>query len=251
MTKSKEFASVCGHRRKAGSRLFDFLFPTPCACCLKPAGRKRFLCRACEASFSFYPTENVCKLCGAPVVTGGDICGRCLAFPYAYEQLVVCSSYSGALRTALHRYKFYGRADLAPSFALMLYGQLIRAGATDFDAVVPVPLSKERLAQRGFNQAELIAKQVAKAFGVPCISSALVRKRDTKQQALLRRSERSKNIRGAFALCDTKATQGLRLLLVDDIYTSGATMGEAAKVLARAAKSVIACVIAKTTGEKE
>lgn len=231
--------------------LIDFLFPNPCVCCLKPAGRNRFLCPACEKAFSFYPIKNTCKTCRAPIPAGADSCGQCLALKPAYTQLAVCVSYSDALRTALHSYKFYGRTDLAASFALMLITQLRRLNLTDFQAVVPMPLSKDRLKQRGFNQSELIAKLVAKDFDVPCISNALIRKRDTKQQATLHKGQRSKNVRGAFALQDADALCGMRILLVDDIFTSGATMREAAKTLSVSASSVIACAIAKTDIEKD
>ncbi len=227
--------------------LLSFLFPNPCVCCMRLAGRNRFLCLACEKTFSFYPIENTCKTCGAPIPTGANTCGQCLALKPAYTQLAVCAPYSGALRTALHRYKFYDRTDLATSFALMLSTQLRRMNLTDFQAVVPVPLSKERLKQRGYNQSELIAKLVAKDFGVPCISNVLIRKRNTQQQAMLHKGQRTKNVRGAFALQDADALCGMRVLLVDDIFTTGATMREVAKTLSFSAASVIACAIAKAT----
>lgn len=231
--------------------LLSFLFPNPCVCCMRAAGRNRFLCPACEKDFSFYPTTNTCKTCGAPVPTGADTCGKCLSLKPAYTQLAVCAPYSGALRTALHRYKFYDRTDLAASFALMLGTQLRRLGLTDFQAVVPVPLSRERLKQRGYNQSELIARLVAKEFKVPCISGALIRTRNTQQQAMLRKEQRSKNVRGAFALCDAGALRDMRVLLMDDIFTTGATMREAARILSASAETVIACAIAKATAGKD
>lgn len=231
--------------------LLSFLFPNPCVCCMRAAGRKRFLCATCEKTFSFYPIENTCKTCGTPMPAGADTCGKCLSLKPAYTQLAVCAPFSGALRTALHRYKFYDRTDLAASFALMLSTRLRKLNLTDFQAIVPVPLSRERLKQRGYNQSELIAKLVAKDFGVPCISSALIRKKNTQQQATLHKGQRSKNVRGAFALQDADALRGMRVLLVDDIFTTGATMREAAKMLSASEASVIACAIAKTTVEKD
>lgn len=231
--------------------LLSFLFPNPCVCCMRAAGRNRFLCPACEKDFSFYPATNICKTCGAPTPVGADTCGKCLSIKPAYTQLAVCAPFFGALRTALHRYKFYDRTDLAASFALLLGMQLRKLNLTDFQAVVPVPLSKERLKQRGYNQSELIAKLVAKDFGVPCISNVLIRKRNTQQQAMLHKGQRSKNVRGAFALQDRDALCGMRVLLVDDIFTTGATMQEAAKTLSFSAASVIASAIAKTTVEQD
>lgn len=230
--------------------LLSFLFPNPCVCCMRTAGRNRFLCPTCEKNFSFYPSTNTCKTCGAPIPAGADTCGKCLSIKPAYTQLAVCAPYSGALRTALHRYKFYDRTDLAASFALMLATQLHRLHLTNFQAVVPVPLSRERLKQRGYNQSELIAKLVAKDFGVPCISNVLIRNRNTQQQAMLHKGQRSKNVRGAFALQNRDVLCGMHVLLVDDIFTTGATMQEAAKMLSFSAASVIACAIAKTPVEQ-
>lgn len=231
--------------------LLSFLFPNPCVCCMRSADRNRFLCPTCENTFSFFPIKNTCKTCGAPMPTGADTCGKCLSAKPAYTQLAVCAPYSGALRTALHRYKFCDRTDLAASFALMLSTQLRRVSLTDFQAVVPVPLSKERLKQRGYNQSELIARLVAKEFHVPCISNALIRTRNTQQQAMLHKGQRSKNVRGAFALRDADALRDMRVLLVDDIFTTGATMREAAKILSVSAETVIACAIAKATAGKD
>ena len=227
--------------------LLSFLFPNPCVCCMRAAGRNRFLCPTCEKTFSFFPIKNICKTCGAPLPAGADTCGKCLSIKLAYTQLAVCAPFSGALRTALHRYKFYDRTDLAASFALLLGTQLRRLHLTTFQAVVPVPLSKERLRQRGYNQSELIAKLVAKEFGVPCISNVLIRKRNTQQQSMLHKGQRSKNVRGAFALQNSDTLCGMHVLLVDDIFTTGATMREAAKTLSSSAASVIACAIAKAT----
>ena len=231
--------------------LLSFLFPNPCVCCMRVAGRNRFLCPTCEKDFSFYPTENACKTCGAPLSSESNVCGQCLSLKPAYQQLVVCATYSGKLRTALHRYKFYGRTDLAASFALMLSTRIRQLGCSDFDAVVPMPLSKERRRQRGFNQAERIARRVAKEFHVPCISNALSRKKDTKQQAMLHKGARRKNVHGAFALSNKEALFGKRILLVDDIFTTGATMREAAKMLSSSAASVTACVVARTAAKND
>ncbi len=231
--------------------LLSFLFPNPCVCCMRAAGRNRFLCPSCEKDFSFYPIKNICKTCGAPVPVGADTCGKCLSAKPVYTHLAVCASFSGTLRTALHHYKFYDRTDLAASFALMLGTRLRKLNLTDFQAVVPVPLSKERLRQRGYNQSELIARLVAKEFGVPCLPNALAREKNTQQQATLHKGQRRKNIRGAFVLRDADSLRGTRVLLVDDIFTTGATMREAARMLSASAESVIACAIAKTTGEKD
>lgn len=227
-------------------KILSFLFPSPCAVCQKPAGRNRFVCTACEKSFSLLRPAAVCKTCLAPVPADAEVCGRCLKNNPAYDRLVACASYQGNLRTSLHRYKFGGRSDLHTSFAMMMCAQLLSFGCTNFDVVVPTPLSKERLRERGFNQAELIAKDIAKQFHSPCVSNALKKCRDTERQSELDMHQRDRNVRGAFALSSPDAVRGKKVLLVDDIFTTGATMREAAKTLSAVSKSVTACVLAKT-----
>ena len=227
-------------------KILSFLFPSPCAVCQKPAGRNRFVCSSCKEHLSLLKPGALCKTCLAPLPSGAGLCGRCLKNNPAYDRLVACVPYQGKLRTSLHRYKFGGRSDLHTSFAMMMCAQLLSFGCTDFDVVVPIPLSKERLRERGFNQAELIAKDIAKQFHVPCVSNALKKCQDTERQSELNIHQRSKNIRGAFALNNPDAVRGKNVLLVDDIFTTGATMREAAKTLSAVSKSVTACVLAKT-----
>ena len=227
-------------------KILSLLFPTPCAVCQKPAGRNRFVCSSCKEHLTLLKPGALCKTCLAPLPSGAELCGRCLKNNPAYDRLVACVPYQGKLRTSLHRYKFGGRSDLHTSFAMMMCAQLLSFGCTDFDVVVPIPLSKERLRERGFNQAELIAKDIAKQFHVPCVSNALKKCWDTERQSELNIHQRSKNIRGAFALSNPDAVRGKNVLLVDDIFTTGATMREAAKTLSAVSKSVTACVLAKT-----
>ena len=227
-------------------KILSFLFPSPCVVCQKPAGRNRFVCNSCKEHLTLLKPGAFCKTCLAPLPSGAELCGKCLSNSPAYGQLVACVSYQGILRNSLHRYKFGGRSDLHTSFAMLMCAQLLSFGCTDFDVVVPTPLSKERLRERGFNQAELIAKDIAKQFHAPCVSNALKKCRDTERQSELDMHQRDRNVRGAFALSSPDAVRGKKVLLVDDIFTTGATMREAAKTLSAVSKSVTACVLAKT-----
>ncbi|WP_249313509.1 ComF family protein [Congzhengia minquanensis] len=227
-------------------KILSFLFPSPCVVCQKPAGRNRFVCNSCKEHLTLLKPGAFCKTCFAPLPSGAELCGKCLSNSPAYGQLVACVSYQGILRNSLHRYKFGGRSDLHTSFAMMMCAQLLSFGCTDFDVVVPTPLSNERLRERGFNQAELIAKDIAKQFHAPCVSNALKKCRDTERQSELDMHQRDRNVRGAFALSSPDAVREKKVLLVDDIFTTGATMREAAKTLSAVSKSVTACVLAKT-----
>lgn len=213
---------------------------------MKPAGRNRFACPSCKDSLAFLKPEGLCKTCLSPLPYDVEACGGCLTDAPAYERLTACVLYEGKLRTSLQRYKFGGRADLHTSFSLMLCDCLFRFGCTAFDAVIPVPLSAERLKERGYNQSELIARDIAEKFHVPCICNVLQKSKNTKRQSELRGAERKRNVRGSFVLNNPNAIRGKTILLTDDIFTTGATMREAAAVLAAASVRIFACAVAKT-----
>jgi ComF family protein len=143
------------------------------------------------------------------------------------------SVYEGVLRTAIHRFKFNKRKVLADPLGILMVKYLSQNPALEIkkiDSIVPVPLHKKRLRQRGFNQAELLARVVSRYFEKPVLP-LLERTRNTKAQFDLPRAERFKNINQAFAVSDHQAVFNRRLLLVDDIYTTGSTLAECSKAL--------------------
>lgn len=227
------------------SSILSFLFPNPCVVCFKPAGKNRYVCASCKNEIHYIGTDSVCKTCLTPLPSGSTMCAKCMLKRPKYDQLVACAVYKGALRQALHRYKFSGRADLHTSFSLMIWERLSLLGRTDFDVVIPIPLSQKRFKERGYNQAGLIAKDLAKRFGIPVYSDALVKNKHTARQSELRMDERSKNVRGAFFLNRPETIRNKRVLLVDDIFTTGATVREASNVLSQAAENVTVCTVAK------
>lgn len=203
-------------------RLLTFLFPPRCLFCGKPAQvNADFLCPACAAR----PVERVYRYFALKV-------GR---ERYTLE----CRApmrYRTPFRSALWRFKFYGETSLARPLAAHMARVLETADA--FDCIVPVPISAERLRERGYNQAQLLADALADDTGVPC--RMLLRKtRDNRPQHELESRERAANVRGVYA-CD--GAEGLRILLVDDIVTTGATVRECARTLYRAGAVHVQCV---------
>ncbi len=156
--------------------------------------------------------------------------------------------YRGALREAIHLYKYNGYRSLADFFAPLLAEVFLKeAGFSSTDVIVPVPLSQDKLKVRGFNQSELLAVKTAKILNLP-VSTALSRLKQSPAQSSLIGAARQDYIQGVFAAC--KTVNRMNVLLVDDILTTGATAGECSCVLLRAgAKSV--CVLTLSSGIQE
>lgn len=232
---SNRFAALfykCGEfaRRLLGGR---------CVLCAAPAEAGN-LCRACENSLPYLP-QNRCPVCALPTPTG-ETCGGCLADPPEFDSTSAIVVYHFPADGLIHAFKYRGRLALAGALAeLMLHSP--PAPLPDF--LIPMPLAPARLRERGFNQALEIARRLAVRTGTPLMAQACKRVRDTAPQVELPWKERAKNIRGAFT-CDADLT-GMRVAIVDDVMTTGATLNELAKVLRRrGAKEVTAWVVART-----
>ena len=151
------------------------------------------------------------------------------------------------LRQVVQKFKYGRKVSLGKPL-----GRLMARGCQEFlagcriDLIIPVPLHRKRLRWRGFNQAVLLARQVARAYAVPLDVLALQRLRETAAQTQLSEEERRRNVRGAFALAPDRSVSGLTVLLVDDVYTSGATANECSRTLLKnGAKQVYVLTLAR------
>ena len=186
-----------------------------------------------------------CRVCALPVVAG-DVCGRCLAKPPAFERTVAAFTYAYPVDRLLHAYKYRGRLALAHWCAREL-GEAISAAAIDTAGVcmVAMPLGKARQRERGFNQALEIARLAGASLDVELAQGFVRRAREAVPQAALAWSERAANVRGAF-VCDDDV-RGLDIAVIDDVMTTGASLQELARTLkAAGAHSVQNWVIART-----
>jgi ComF family protein len=171
----------------------------------------------------------------------GTVCGACLDQPPRYARVVAPFSYGYPLDAVIRAYKYGGRL----AHARLLGAALAAVATRDADAIVAMPLTPARLAERGFNQALEIARIVARATGIPLLPFACRKVVDTPPQAALPWAERAKNVRRAF-VCDADLT-GRRIAVVDDVLTTGATLDELARVLRKAgAAEVVGWVVART-----
>lgn len=180
-----------------------------------------------------------CVVCAAPLASG-EICGACLSHPPRYDGVTAVYAYDFPVDALIQAYKYGGELRLAA----VLGHALARAARAPVDAIVPMPLSRERLRSRGYNQAQELARYVGAASGISVWPRACRRVADTTPQALLPWRERERNVRGAF-VCDADVS-GKRIAVIDDVLTTGATLNELARNLKRAgAAAVYGWVVAR------
>jgi len=248
--------------RRAGEGLFSVLFPSDCRICGLPLLNISRLpvCAECLAGIQAIG-GMVCSICGERVLSsyaemGSDgmlRCPVCRRVERPFLRAVALGSYDGALRELIHLLKYNGVRPAANVLGRML-GQALAIIEPEFEAekvlVVPVPLYKGKRRHRGFNQAELIARSALKALGderLVLASEVLLRTRETQSQIGLTSHQRRENMRGAFAVATAAALEGRHVILVDDVYTTGTTVTECAKVLRRAgAGKVWVVTVART-----
>ncbi len=207
----------------AGEALLDLFFPPRCPGC----GRVGFtFCARCQARIE-PPTAPACIRCGHPT-DAEQLCPTCRETPSSLDRIASSAIFAHPLRDAIHELKYNdGRSLARPLGARMAAAW--RQGNFAADVIIPVPLHAERLAERGYNQSALLARIVSREVGVPIDEAALVRAKATQQQAMLKAVERRENVRDAFA-CRGDVS-GKRVVLVDDVCTTGSTLEACAAAL--------------------
>ncbi len=167
-----------------------------------------------------------------------------------FDDIICICEYSGIIKEALIKYKFFNRPSFGRTFARLIYDRI--KGMTDWekvDIIVSVPLHRKREKNRGYNQAHLISKQLGRLLGIEVNKSLLIRTKNTDSQSLLNRADRLKNVKGAFLVTDLNSVKDKSILVLDDVFTTGTTLNECCKVLKDAgARKVTAAVVA--TGRK-
>ena len=219
---------------------FDFIFPPYCVGC----GREgAFICPACRQSLPRI-IPPVCPRCGRPH-SSGVFCPDCIRWQADIDGIRSPFRFEGVMREAIHQLKYQNLRALAAPLAGMLQEYLI-ASPLDIDVLVPVPLHRKRLRERGYNQTSLLAKELGKLINTPVVDDVLVRQRHTPPQARTATiEERTHNIADAFA-CRGNGLRGRRVLLLDDVATSGTTLDACATVLkANGVDSVWGLVMAR------
>ena len=227
--------------------LASVLFPAPCRICAAPLLRASRIpiCDACLGAFERV-VSPMCAHCGRPFASSAmaqlerPLCRLCRADFYAFDRARSFAIYNDALSGAILMMKYDEVTRLGHWFADRLF-ELISAepGEWRADAVVPVPLHVSRLRERGYNQAELIARPLAKLLKLPLRSRLLVRTVPRPAQQVLSRTEHWKSVRGAYETHNRSRVDKLRLLLVDDVMTTGATLDACSRGLKRAGATIV------------
>ncbi|MHB8092164.1 MAG: ComF family protein [Syntrophales bacterium] len=233
----------------------DIIFPPCCVVCgeLLQRHSSLSLCENCLKGISFI-VSPLCPRCGIPFPAeeGGDhLCGQCLMEekPYALARSV--GRYEGTILTAIHKFKYHGKTGIGKALGNIMadFASGIWEMGT-FDLIIPVPLHIKRLRERGFNQAVILARALSNRFHVPLDFSSLKRVRFTPPQVGMGRKERSVNVQGAFSIKNPVNIAGEKILLIDDVYTTGSTLAECSRVLLDAnAEAVAILTAARATGE--
>ena len=217
-------------------RLIDAVLPPRCLACGATVETPGTLCVGCWSDLDWL-APPLCAACGLPFEfdQGAEaLCGGCLAERPSYGRARAALRYDDSSKAMLLRFKHADRTEAAPSFAAWMG----RAGAElleEADWLAPVPLHRRRLFERRYNQSALLALALGRARGRPVIADLLLRRRHTPSQGRLSRAERRKNVAGAFAVTPRHQAElpGRRVLLIDDVMTTGATLEACARTLLR------------------
>lgn len=259
--------TIPARMRKLSHICIDAVFPTRCRACEEMyfpddhgaktrssargglyaygAVMANYLCPHCAKRYT--PIRSpLCRKCGKPYATLHGVdheCPDCLQHPFGFDEARAAGLFDQTLKTIIHQYKYQGRTELVRPLGSLLWAALQRFyDLNAFDFIVPVPLHWFRQYRRGFNQAALLVRQwitLSEAQGIPFSSTmisdnVLIRRRHTLPQTGLGKHRRIENLKNAFKVRDTNAVIGQRILLIDDVLTTGTTTDACARTLKRA-----------------
>ena len=217
----------------------DLVFPPSCGGCGRAGSR---WCPDCQGRVPIIQ-KPFCESCGIPV-KGTGLCERCKANPPAYRLMRSWAVFDSPIQNALHTIKYRRNIGLAESIAIHM-AEFVRSFGWDADMIVPTPLGRERLRERGYNQVALVARPLSYAMGWEYRPGALIKVRDTRSQVGLSISQRRDNVLKAYQ-ADPATVNGRSVVLIDDVSTTGSTISSCTEALCAAgARDVYVLTIAR------
>ncbi|MBF0227817.1 MAG: ComF family protein [Desulfobacterales bacterium] len=201
---------------------------------------EKFLCQSCIENLSAKISLPICHKCGILIPEKKRICDACSNYPPAFRISRSWGIYGHLLQELIHLYKYSGKIQLSKPFGVLLFLCFIQNWElNDIDIIAPVPLHKKRFRYRGFNQSYLLVKNwslISEKLGIDIShikieKKALTRIRNTKPQITMDKHNREKNVKDAFSVTDPDQIKGKKILIIDDVFTTGSTANECAKVL--------------------
>lgn len=217
----------------------DLIFPPKCLVCNVPLEAKDNyqLCPSCLSGIT-YIKSPLCTLCGIPFKSedgSNHLCGECLTSKRYFTKARSIGLYERTLLKAIHLFKYNGKIHLASPLSHMLSDSVSQLfDIKSVDLLIPVPLHPKRLKERGFNQALLLARVLKKKYNKDLATRILKRSRWTEPQVNLSGKARRKNVKGSFIISNPMAVKEKNILLLDDVYTTGATINECGRTLLKA-----------------
>lgn len=224
-------------------KALEWIYPPKCVLCggLLPLEKQsREVCLDCRGEMPWL-RGKVCQKCGTPLEGNETVCTRCKEHLFVFQRAICVFPY-GELRKGIKHFKFqefrhdgvaFGK--LMSEYLLLFYPHIVE----QVDFMVPVPMYEKKKRRRGFNQSELLAEEISKHTEIPCKNHFLVRTRETTPQSELNPQERWANLQGAFGFTEPEQLLGKTVLLIDDIFTTGATANECAKMLYQGGAKVV------------
>lgn len=211
--------------------ILDLLYPARCPVCHEIVKGKGRICPACKKKLR-YIKEPKCKKCGKEIEKPEqEYCRDCQRFKHSFDRGAAVFAYDPVMRRSISMFKYHNRREYAKYYAEEMYQHCERfIKFCRPDVIIPVPVHRLKKRQRGFNQAELVAKELGKLIHVPVVTDYLIRAEKTTPQKELTRQQRKENLKKAFAVEGTGVSYE-RVLLIDDIYTTGATIDAISEIL--------------------